>query len=279
MLAMRVALQRLLNDQPSSRSLRACPCGLWPARPPQSFMTIASPGRRSGSGSQLTESVEDAPQRLRIDVTVDRTRRPPLNPSSITPARRRGLADVTAFRRRGRVRHDRHRDQGGCRMHHEAVSRIDAIFAVEREIKGLRSAERQAARETRSRPIVEALHVRLRQNRAKLSAKAPAAKAIDYMLKRCWPSPASSMMDTSASLTTPRSAPSPHRGRPTQLDLRRSPSCGRHVHIDRICEAQRDRPASLARGGPRRLPDHPAKRIRELLPWNWSPPEPQALAT
>ena len=23
--------------------------------------------------------------------------------------------------------------------------------------------------------------------------------------------------------------------------------------------------------GSRRLPDHPAKRIRELLPWNWSP--------
>ncbi len=27
-----------------------------------------------------------------------------------------------------------------------------------------------------------------------------------------------------------------------------------------------------------RLPDYPARRISDLLPWNWSPPEPQALA-
>lgn len=27
-----------------------------------------------------------------------------------------------------------------------------------------------------------------------------------------------------------------------------------------------------------RLPDHPAQSVSELLPWNWSPREPQALA-
>ena len=68
----------------------------------------------------------------------------------------------------------------------KAVARIDAIFAVEREINGLSPAERQTARDTRSRPLVEALHAWLRQNRTRLSAKAPVAKAIDYMLKR-WP--------------------------------------------------------------------------------------------
>lgn len=68
----------------------------------------------------------------------------------------------------------------------EAVARMDAIFAVEREINGLSPVERQAACHTRSRPLVEALHAWLRQNRPKLSAKATMAKAMDYMLKR-WP--------------------------------------------------------------------------------------------
>jgi len=51
----------------------------------------------------------------------------------------------------------------------EAVSRIDAIFAVEREINGRSPEERRAARAERSRPLVEALGTWLRANRARLS--------------------------------------------------------------------------------------------------------------
>ena len=68
----------------------------------------------------------------------------------------------------------------------EAVKRIDAIFAVERDINGLAANERLAVRRRRSAPLVADLEAWMREQRAKLSRHAEVAKAIDYMLKR-WP--------------------------------------------------------------------------------------------
>jgi len=68
----------------------------------------------------------------------------------------------------------------------EAVGRIDALFAIEREINGLPAERRLNVRTERSRPLVAELEVWLRGKRMTLSAKSPVAKAIDYLLKR-WP--------------------------------------------------------------------------------------------
>ena len=68
----------------------------------------------------------------------------------------------------------------------EAVRRIDAIFAIEREINGVSAGERLAARKTRVAPLVGELEERMRTERARLSRHADTAKAMDYMLKR-WP--------------------------------------------------------------------------------------------
>ena len=69
----------------------------------------------------------------------------------------------------------------------EAVKRIDALFAVEREINGLSAATRLAVRQEKSAPLVVAFESWMRAERAKLSRHAAVAKAIDYMLTR-WPS-------------------------------------------------------------------------------------------
>lgn len=66
----------------------------------------------------------------------------------------------------------------------EAIAKIDALFAIEREINGLPAHERKAARNARSRPLVDDLHGFLRERRVKLSGKSETAKAIDYSLKR-----------------------------------------------------------------------------------------------
>ena len=66
----------------------------------------------------------------------------------------------------------------------EAVKRIDALFAIEREINGLPPPERVAVRQERSRPLITELEAWLREQRRKLSSKSDTAKAIDYSLKR-----------------------------------------------------------------------------------------------
>jgi transposase len=68
----------------------------------------------------------------------------------------------------------------------EAVKRIDALFAIEREINGLSAAKRLAARQEKSAPLVAAFEGWMRAERVKLSRHAAIAKAIDYLLTR-WP--------------------------------------------------------------------------------------------
>ncbi len=66
----------------------------------------------------------------------------------------------------------------------EAVRRIDAIFAIEREINGLTAAERVSVRQQRIAPLAIDLEGWMRTERARLSRHADVAKAMDYMLKR-----------------------------------------------------------------------------------------------
>jgi transposase len=66
----------------------------------------------------------------------------------------------------------------------EAVERIDALFAIEREINGKAPHERKRERNERSRPLIVALETWLREQRRKLSASNQTAKAIQYSLNR-----------------------------------------------------------------------------------------------
>jgi transposase len=68
----------------------------------------------------------------------------------------------------------------------EAVKRIDAIFALERDINGVHTDERLAWRQTDIAPLVADLGRWMRTERTRLSRHADVAKAMDYMLKR-WP--------------------------------------------------------------------------------------------
>jgi transposase len=165
----------------------------------------------------------------------------------------------------------------------EAVSRIDAIFAVEREINGLSPTDRQAVRAARSRPLVGELHAWLRQNRARLSAKAPVAKAIDYMLKR-WPA-FTRFLDEGRICLSNNAAE--RANRPIAVGRRNWTFAGsdaggrRAAAMYTLIETARINgvdPRAWLADVLARLPDHPVQRVSELLPWNWSPPEAQALA-
>jgi len=68
----------------------------------------------------------------------------------------------------------------------EAVLRIDALFDIERTVNGKPAAERLAARQDQSAPLIAALHDWMHEQRARLSKHDPVAKAINYMLAD-WP--------------------------------------------------------------------------------------------
>ena len=66
----------------------------------------------------------------------------------------------------------------------EALTRIAALYKVEGEIRGRSPEERRAARQARSRPLVEALEPWLRDKLALVSQKSKLAEAIRYALSR-----------------------------------------------------------------------------------------------
>ena len=94
------------------------------------------------------------------------------------------LADIAAAAKRGAKK-----GKAGAiisPLAFEAVTRIDALFDVEREINRLSAEGRLTVRAERSAPLLAELEAWLRAERARLSRHAPVAKAMDYMLKR-WP--------------------------------------------------------------------------------------------
>ena len=164
----------------------------------------------------------------------------------------------------------------------EAVTRIDAIFAIEREINGRPPEERQAVRADRSRPLVNALEAWLRANRAKLSPKVRMAVAIDHMLKR-WP--VTRFLDDGRICLSNNAAE--RSIRPIAVGRRNWTFAGsdtgghRAAALYTLIETAKlngiDPQAWLA-DVLARLPDHPARRIDDLLPWNWTNPQIKQIA-
>jgi len=156
----------------------------------------------------------------------------------------------------------------------EAVERIDALFAIEREINGASPQQRLLARNEHTRPLVVELETWLRQQRAKLSAKNETAKAIQYSLK-LWGA-LTRFLDDGRLCMSNNAAERALRGIAVgrhNWTFAGSDNGGRRAAaIYTLIETAKlndvDPQAWLA-DVLARLQDHPAKRIDELLPWNW----------
>ncbi len=156
----------------------------------------------------------------------------------------------------------------------EAVQHIDAIFAIEREINGLAAEARAAVRAERSRPLVARFETWLRDQRGKLSSKSELAKAIDYMLKR-WPSFTRFLDDGRVCLSN-NAAERALRGIAVgrrNWTFAGSDAGGRRAAamytLIETCKLNDVDPRAWLADVLARLPDQPASRIHELLPWNW----------
>src|SRR4051794_9437026 len=156
----------------------------------------------------------------------------------------------------------------------EAVRRIDAIFAAERNINGLGAAQRHAIRQVRVAPLVRALEAWMRTERSKLSRHAEVAKAMDYMLKR-WAAFTRFLEDGRICLTNnaaEREMRAIALGRKSWLFAGSDRGGERAAAMYTLIAT-----AKLNGVDPRawladvlaRIADHPASRLDELLPWHW----------
>lgn len=156
----------------------------------------------------------------------------------------------------------------------EAVRRIDEIFAVEREINGATPDQRHAVRQERIKLLVTALEGWMRSERARLSRHADTAKAFDYMLKR-WPAFTRFLDDGRICLTNnaaERALRGIAIGRRAWLFAGSDRGGERAAAMFTLIETAKlnnvDPQAWLA-DVLRRINDHPAAKLSQLLPWHW----------
>jgi transposase len=156
----------------------------------------------------------------------------------------------------------------------EAVRRIDAIFAAEREINGLCPEQRRAFRRERISPLVKEFEDWMRAERAKLSRHADVAKAMDYMLKR-WEA-FTRFLDDGRICISNNAAERALRGialgRKSWL-FAGSERGGQRAAIMytliQTCKLNSIDPQAWLADILARIADHPINDLAALLPWNW----------
>jgi len=156
----------------------------------------------------------------------------------------------------------------------EAVRRIDALFAIERDINGLAAVERLAVRLERSAPLLAELEAWLREQRGKLSRSATVIQPIDYLLKR-WGDFARFAADGRICLTNnaaERALRSLALGRKAWLFAGSDRGAQRAaVMLTLITTAKLNDvdPQAWLADVFARIAAHPQTRLHELLPWEW----------
>src|SRR6266568_4103635 len=158
----------------------------------------------------------------------------------------------------------------------EAVARIDVLFAIERAINGMTPQQRADARNERSRPFVIALETWLREQRTRVSKNSETGKAIDYSLKR-WAAFTRFLddgrlcMSNNAAERELRAVAVGRRNwtfAGSDEGGRRAAALYTLIATAKLNDLD---PQAWLADMLTRLSDHPAKRIHELLPWNWHP--------
>jgi transposase len=165
----------------------------------------------------------------------------------------------------------------------EAVRRIDELFAIERTINGKSPDERRAVRQELSKPIIDALEIFLREKRALLSANNDTTKSINYTLNR-WEQFTRFLDDGRVCLSN-NAAKRGLRGVAVgrrNWTFAGSDEGGRSAAcvytLIETCKLNQVDPHAWLAFVLAKLPDHPDKRIDELLTWNWKAARDRAAA-
>ena len=163
----------------------------------------------------------------------------------------------------------------------QAVERIDVLYAIEREIRGLAPEVRLRERQARSVPLLQELHTWLVSQLARLPASSALAKAIRYTVKPGhWPALTYYCTDGRADMdnnAAERSLRDVALGRRSYLFAGSDAGGERAASMYTLigtCKLSGIDPEAYLRHVFERIADHPINRIDELLPWNVRLPSP-----
>jgi transposase len=157
----------------------------------------------------------------------------------------------------------------------EAIERIGALYAIEREIRGRPPDERQQIRRARARPLVDDLRAWMEQKLSALSRKSEVAAAIRYALAR-WRALLRYIDDGRIELdnnSAERALRAVALGRKNYLFAGSDSGGDRAAAMYSLIGTAKLNdldPEAYLRTVRNRIADHPVHRIHELLPWNLS---------
>ncbi len=157
----------------------------------------------------------------------------------------------------------------------EALRRIGELYAIEAAINGQPAGQRRAVRQAQSKPLLEALHAWMLQQRRRLSGKSTLGKALQYALSR-WDALARYVEDGRLSIDNNLSERL-LRGiavtRKNYLFVGSDAGGQRAAIVYTIAETAKlnglDPEAYIAAVLDRLAGGHPISRLNELMPWNF----------
>ncbi len=158
----------------------------------------------------------------------------------------------------------------------EALRRIGELYAIEAEISGQSAEQRAVARHDQARPLLEELRRYLKEQNARLSAKSNIAKALRYALGR-WEALCLYITDGRIGIDNnpaERALRTIAITRKNYLFLGSEAGGDRAAVIYTVLETAKLNglapEAYLADVINRMAKGHPANKLAELLPWNWT---------
>ena len=155
----------------------------------------------------------------------------------------------------------------------EAVERIAALYAIEKEIRGRSPDERRQARNSRARPLLESMRTWMESSLSKLSRKSDTTAAIHYALAR-WDAfvrycdDGRIEIDNSAAERALRAIALGRKNYLFAGSDRGGERAATFYSLIGTAKLNGIDPEAYLRYVLEHIADHPITRIEELLPWN-----------